>query len=80
MGAPVFEAIGMQAMADGLLEAGRYRTDGSEVYPATGALWAAADVLGAVEAAESMFQSRHRKVAGSGAVVHLALQSQVAGE
>lgn len=31
---PVFDAVGMQQMADGLPEAGRYCTDGSAVYPA----------------------------------------------
>src|SRR4051812_20885418 len=38
---PLFETAGMQTMADGLPEAGRYCTDGAEVYPGTGALWAA---------------------------------------
>jgi hypothetical protein len=34
---PIFDALGMQAMADRLPEAGRYCTDGSEVYP--GIIW-----------------------------------------
>lgn len=34
---PVFETRGMQTMADDLPEAGRYCTDGSEVYP--GIIW-----------------------------------------
>jgi hypothetical protein len=33
----VFDTSGMQRMADGLPEAGRYCTDGSEVYP--GMIW-----------------------------------------
>ena len=31
---PLFDALGMQVMADALPEAARYCTDGSEVYPA----------------------------------------------
>jgi len=38
---PVFDAGGMQVMADMLPEAARYCTDDSDVYPATGAPWAA---------------------------------------
>ena len=36
----MFDARGMQVMADALPEAARYCTDGAEVYPATGAPWA----------------------------------------
>ncbi len=34
---PVFDTVGMQRIADGLPEAGRYCTDGAEVYP--GIIW-----------------------------------------